>query len=252
MDRAYIIDMDGVLVRGRTIIPGAPEFIDRLNMAGRPYLVLTNNSRFTPEEHAESLQGLGIRVLPRSIFTSAIATAHFLRSQRPGGTAFMIGEVGLLTALKEAGYLLSEDRPDYVVLGETVNYSFERITRAIQFVLQTVPFIATNADVIGPAEEGLGPATGAVAALIAASTGVQAYFVGKPNPLMMRSAVRQLGTHSEHTTVIGDNMKTDIIGGMESGMETILVLSGVTSPEQVGAYPYRPTRVVGSVAEIDP
>jgi NagD protein len=244
--------MDGVLITGSSIIPGAVEFISRLRAAGAPFLLLTNNSRFTPRDHQARLAAIGLDIPAESIFTSALAAAHFLKQQRPDSSAYVIGEAGLTTALHEIGYVLTEHSPDYIVLGETTSYNFANITTAIRLIEAGSRFIATNPDVSGPGEGGKVPGTGAVARLITAATGVQPYFVGKPNPLMMRAALRQLGAHSESTVMIGDRMDTDVVAGLESGMETILVLTGVTSEQAVARYPYRPTRIVTSVAEIEP
>ena len=188
---------------------------------------------------------------PEAIFTSALATAQFLHYQMPGGRAYAIGESGLTTALHDIGFVLTDQEPEYVVLGETRAYSFERITRAIRFVTAGARFIATNPDAMGPGEGGIVPATGSVAALISAATGVKPYFVGKPNPLMMRTALRTLGAHSENSVMIGDRLDTDIIAGTESGLRTILVLTGVTTREEVERYPYRPTWVRESLAEVE-
>ena len=184
------------------------------------------------------------------IWTSALATARFLEDQRPGGSAFVIGEAGLTTALHQAGYTLTEHSPDYVVLGETRSYSFERIARAIQLIAAGARFIATNPDPTGPSPDGLLPATGSVAALISRATRVDPYFVGKPNPLMMRSALNAIDAHSETTLMVGDRMDTDIVAGIEAGLETVLVLTGVTLPDEVERFPYRPSRVVDSVADL--
>ncbi|MBE3558443.1 MAG: HAD family hydrolase [Ktedonobacteraceae bacterium] len=243
--------MDGVLVRGRTLIPGAAEFIQRLRDQGIPFLIFTNNSLYTPRDLQVRLSYLGLNVPPESIFTSALATAQFLHAQRPGGSAYAVGESGLTTALHDIGYVLTDQQPEYVVLGETTTYSFERITRAIRCVSDGARFIATNPDVAGPGEGGMVPGTGAVAALISAATGVQPYFVGKPNPLMMRTALRQIGAHSEDSAIIGDRMDTDIVAGTESGLRTILVLTGVTAREQVDRFPYRPTWIRESIASIE-
>jgi 5'-nucleotidase len=248
---SYLIDMDGVLIHEEYPVPGAGDFIARLQRAGRRFLVLTNNSMFTQRDLNMRLRGIGIDVPPASIWTSALATAQFLQMQRPEGTAHAIGEAGLTTALHEIGYVLSERDPDYVVLGETRTYSFEAITRAIRLIRHGARFIATNPDVTGPSTTGLLPATGAVAALITKATGVEPYFVGKPNPLMMRSALRAIDAHSEDTTMIGDRMDTDVVAGLEAGLQTILVLTGVTAREDVDRFPYRPTRVVESVADIE-
>ncbi|GAB4198242.1 MAG: HAD-IIA family hydrolase [Roseiflexaceae bacterium] len=252
MPKNYLIDMDGVLVRGSQPIPGANEFLGRLQKAGARFLVLTNNSLYTPRDLQVRLQRTGLDVPPDAIYTSALATAQFLHSQNPGGSAFVIGEAGLTTALHDIGYVITDQQPEYVVLGETTTYSFERITVAMRLVAAGARFIATNPDVSGPGDGGLVPATGAVAALIAAATGVTPYYVGKPNPLMMRTALWRLGAHSEDSVMIGDRMDTDIIVGTESGLETVLVLTGVTRREEVARFPYRPTYIVESVADIQP
>ena len=244
------MDMDGVLVHEEHPIAGAPEFVEGLRERDIPFLVLTNNSMYTPRDLVLRLRSIGMEVEPERIWTSALATARFLDEQRPGGTAHVVGEAGLTTALHEIGYVLSERSPDYVVLGETRTYSFEAITRAIRLIRDGARFIATNPDTTGPSTSGLLPATGSVAALITTATGVKPYFVGKPNPLMMRSALRAIGAHSESTVMIGDRMDTDIVAGLEAGLETILVLSGVTSVDDIERFPYRPTRVVDSVAAV--
>jgi NagD protein len=248
----YLMDMDGVIVRGSEPVPGAPEFIARLRDRGARFLVLTNNSIYAPRDLANRLRYLGIEVPDDAIYTSAIATARFLHSQRPNGTAYVIGEAGLTTALHDVGYVLTEHEPEYVVLGETTAYSFERITRGVRLILAGARFIATNPDANGPAEGGIAPATGAVAALIERATSVAPYYVGKPNPLMVRTALRTIDAHSEETVMIGDRMDTDIIMGIESGLETILVLTGVTTRAAVARFPYQPTRVVESVADLEP
>ena len=247
----YLMDMDGVILRGTTLIPGAAEFVHRLRARDIPFLILTNNSLYTQRDLQVRLSYMGLEVPQEAIYTSALATAQFLHSQRPGGRAFVIGESGLTTALHDVGYILTDQEPEYVVLGETTAYSFDRITRAIRFVMAGARFIATNPDVMGPGEGGIVPATGAVASLISAATGIKPYFVGKPNPLMMRSALRTLGAHSENSVMIGDRMDTDIVAGIESGLRTILVLTGVTTREQVERFPYRPTSVRESIAEVE-
>lgn len=249
MTRAYIFDMDGVLMRGAAPVEGAPEFIEGVKKEDIPFLVLTNNSMYTPRDLAARLRTAGFEIPADAIFTSALATAAFLDDQRPGSSAFVIGEAGLTTALHEIGYVLTEHNPEYVVLGETKAYSFERLTIALRLVAGGARFIATNQDVSGPAEEGLVPACGAIAAMISAATGVDPLFVGKPNPLMMRAALRQLGAHSGDTIMVGDRMDTDIIAGIEAGMETILVLTGVTSRDEVDRFPYRPTHVIDSILD---
>lgn len=242
--------MDGVLVRGNQPIPGAQEFIERLTDAQARFAVLTNNPMYSPRDLQHRLATAGLRLPAERLFTSAMATAQFLHSQMPGGSAFVVGESGLTSALHDVGYVLTEHDPDYVVLGETTDYSFERISKAVRFVAAGARFIATNPDPVGPTDRGMEPACGAMAALVEAATGVRAYFVGKPNPLMMRSALRFMGAHSESTVMAGDRMDTDIIAGIESGLETILVLTGVTREEDVARFPYRPTRIVPSVADI--
>jgi NagD protein len=247
---SWLMDMDGVLVREESAIPGAPEFVARLRERGTPFLVLTNNSIYTPRDLAARLRQSGIEVGEGDIWTSALATARFLQDQRPGGSAFVVGEAGLTTALHDAGYTLTERTPDYVVLGETRSYSFERITRAIRLIDAGARFIATNPDATGPSLDGALPATGAVAALISRATGVEPYYVGKPNPLMMRSALNAIDAHSETTAMVGDRMDTDIVSGIEAGLETILVLTGSTSRDRVGRFPFVPSRVVDSVADL--
>jgi NagD protein len=248
--RNWLMDVDGVLVREEHAIPGAPEFIARLREMSTPFLLLTNNSIWTRRDLAARLRAGGLDVPEESIWTSALATASFLENQRPGGTAFVIGESGLTTALYNAGYTIDERSPDYVVLGETRTYSFERIAHAIRLIDRGARFIATNPDPTGPAPDGPLPATGAVAALISRATGRDPYFVGKPNPLMMRTALNTLEAHSEETAMIGDRMDTDIVSGLEAGLEAILVLTGVTVREETELFPYRPSRIVESVAEL--
>jgi NagD protein len=248
--RSWLMDMDGVLVREEQVILGASEFLARLEELGRPFLLLTNNSMYTRRDLAARLQANGLAVREDAIWTSALATATFLEDQRPGGSAFVIGESGLTTALHEAGYTLTERSPDYVVLGETRTYSFERITRAIRLVIAGARFIATNPDTTGPSPSGVLPATGSVAALISRATGVEPYFIGKPNPLMIRSALNALDAHSETTAMIGDRMDTDIVSGLEAGLETVLVLTGVTAPGDAERHAYRPGRIVESVADL--
>ena len=247
---SWLIDMDGVLVREEHPIPGADRFLERLRERGVPFLVLTNNSMYTPRDLAVRLRRNGLEVPEEAIWTSALATANLLESQRPGGSAFVIGEAGLTTALHGVGYTLTDKDPDYVVLGETRTYSFLRITLAIRLVLGGARFIATNPDPTGPAPEGPLPATGSVAALISRATGIAPYFVGKPNPLMMRYALNAIGAHSETTAMIGDRMDTDVVAGLEAGMYTVLVLTGSTIRDDVDRYPYRPSRIVESVADL--
>ena len=248
--RSWLTDMDGVLVHEGVAIPGAPEFIRALRDAERPFLVLTNNSIFTDRDLCARLAQAGIDVPQEAIWTSALATASFLQDQSPGGSAYVIGEAGLTTALYEVGYTLTETSPDYVVLGETRTYSFEAITKAIRLILDGARFICTNPDATGPSTEGPLPATGAVAAMITKATGRKPYFVGKPNPMMFRSALNRIDAHSETTAMIGDRMDTDVVAGIEAGLETFLVLTGSTSEEEVERFPFRPSRVVPSVADL--
>jgi NagD protein len=245
----WLTDMDGVLVHEERALPGAVDFLQRLSDRGRRFLVLTNNSIFTPRDLSARLSRAGLSVPVESIWTSALATADFLAEQMPGGSAYVIGEAGLTTALHEVGYILTDAEPDYVVLGETRTYSFEAITQAIRLVSSGARFIATNPDVTGPSSEGPLPATGSVAALITKATGVEPYFVGKPNPMMFRSAMNRIQAHSETTVMVGDRMDTDVVAGIEAGLETILVLTGSTRPEQVGRFPFRPSRVLDSIAD---
>lgn len=249
--RHFITDMDGVLLKGEQVIPGAERFIARLEELGREYLVLTNNSLYTPRDLAHRLHNIGLEIPTERIFTSAMATASFLQSQRPGGMAFVIGESGLTQAIHGIGYVITNLDPDYVVLGETKGYNYEIITQAIRLIDAGARFIATNPDVTGPTEAGIVPGCGAMAALIQTATGKAPFYVGKPNPLMMRSALNYLDVHSEDTVMVGDRMDTDIVAGVESGMRTILVLTGVTRREDIERYPYRPTWVLESVAEIE-
>ncbi|MFT4086339.1 MAG: HAD-IIA family hydrolase [Gordonia sp. (in: high G+C Gram-positive bacteria)] len=244
------MDMDGVLISEEKLIPGADEFVAELQRNNTPFTVLTNNSIRTPRDLRARLLSSGLDIGEDNIWTSALATAQFLQSQRPYGTAYVVGESGLTTALHDVGYVLTDSNPDYVVLGETRTYSFEAITTAIRLVDRGARFIATNPDATGPSSAGALPATGAVAALITRATGKDPYYVGKPNPLMMRSALRTMGAHSENTLMIGDRMDTDVVSGLEAGLNTILVLTGISNRKSVDAYPYRPTRVIESVADL--
>src|SRR5919202_1738590 len=247
--KSYVLDMDGVLYRGNQLVPGAREFIERLQAGGHRFLFLTNNSQRTPLDFQRKLERMGLNVPEEHYFTSAMATAAFLHSQKPGGSAFVIGEAGLTHALYQVGYSLTEVEPDYVVLGDTASYDYAKIVRAVRLILGGARFIATNPDVSGPEEEGIHPACGALAAPIERVTGLQAYFVGKPNPLMMREALRRLEAHSENSTMIGDRMDTDILSGLGAGMQTVLVLSGVTPREELSRYSYPPHQIVESLAD---
>ncbi len=247
----YLLDMDGVLVRGNDLIPGADKFVNELTEKGYKYLVFTNNPLYTPQDLTHRLQAIGINVSPERIFTSSMATAKFLQSQHPDGKAFVIGESGLTQALYEAGYMITEQNPDYVVLGETFTYNLEQITKAIRLISKGALFIATNPDNVGMENEGLVPACGALAALIERATEKSPFYVGKPNPLMMRYALNYIGIHSANTLMVGDRMDTDVIAGMMSGIETILVLTGVSTRKDINKYPYRPTHVAESLADIE-
>jgi NagD protein len=250
MTWTYLTDMDGVLVREEHLVPGADEFLAELRAHDTKFLVLTNNSIYTPRDLRARLLRTGLDVPEDRIWTSALATARFLDSQRPNGSAFVIGEAGLTTALHEIGYVLTDTEPDYVVLGETRTYSFTAITKAIRLIAAGAKFIATNPDATGPSLEGLLPATGSIAALIERATGRKPYFVGKPNPLMMRSALNALGAHSEQTLMIGDRMDTDVHAGIEAGLKSILVLTGISTKESAEHHPFRPTLVIDSIADL--
>ncbi len=246
----WLTDMDGVLVHEGVALPGAKEFLQCLVDRERRFLVLTNNSIYTPRDLAARLARAGLTVPEEAIWTSALATADFLADQLPGGSAYVIGEAGLTTALHEAGYILTDIDPDYVVLGETRTYSFEQITRAIRLVDAGARFLATNPDATGPSADGPLPATGSVAALITRATGSAPYFVGKPNPMMFRSALKRIQAHSETTVMVGDRMDTDVVAGIEAGLETVLVLTGSTRREDIARFPYRPAHVLPSIADV--
>lgn len=247
---SWLTDMDGVLVHENEALPGAADFLQRLRDKGRSYLVLTNNSIFTPRDLSARLAASGLDVPEDHIWTSALATASFLKRQVPSRRAFVIGEAGLTTALYEAGFVTTETDPDVVVLGETRNYSFELLTTAIRLISEGARFIATNPDVTGPSQQGPLPATGAVAAMITAATGRRPYFVGKPNPMMIRAAMNRIDAHSEHTAFVGDRMDTDIVSGAEAGLQTHLVLSGSTRAADIVKYPLRPDFVHDSIADL--
>ncbi|WP_329387316.1 HAD-IIA family hydrolase [Streptomyces sp. NBC_01716] len=247
---SWLTDMDGVLVHEGIPIPGAGSFIKRLRDSGKPFLVLTNNSIYTPRDLQARLARMGLAVPVDNIWTSALATAKFLDAQRPGGTAYVIGEAGLTTALHDIGYILTDQEPDYVVLGETRTYSFESLTKAIRLINDGARFICTNPDETGPSADGPLPAAGSVAALITKATGKAPYFAGKPNPLMMRTGLNAIGAHSETSAMIGDRMDTDVLAGLEAGMETFLVLTGLTKPEDIDRYPFRPSTIVDSIADL--
>jgi NagD protein len=246
----WLTDMDGVLVHENRALPGAAELLQQWRDEGKPYLVLTNNSIYTPRDLSARLRASGLEVPEEAIWTSALATASFLKSQMPGGSAFVIGEAGITTALHEAGFIMTDTKPDYVVVGETRNYSFEAITRAIRLISAGARFIVTNPDATGPSAEGPMPATGAVAALITKATGMEPYVVGKPNPMMFRSALNRIGAHSENTGMIGDRMDTDVVAGIEAGLHTILVLTGISDQAEIEKYPFRPDEILSGVQEL--
>ena len=246
----FICDMDGVIYHGNQLLPGVREFIDWLHKNNKRFLFLTNSSERSPRELQQKLKRLGLDVAEEHFYTSALATAMFLDSQRPGCSAYVIGEPGLINALYNVGITMNEVNADYVVLGETHSYAYEKIERAIQLVLGGARLIGTNPDLTGPIEGGIAPATRALISPIELATGRTAYFVGKPNPLMMRHALKILGTSRENTAIIGDRMDTDIIAGIESEIETVLVLSGVTAKESVDLYPYRPHYILSGVGDL--
>jgi len=246
----WLTDMDGVLVHENAALPGAAALLQQWKDQGKPFLVLTNNSMFTPRDLSARLRASGLDVPEEAIWTSALATAAFLQQQLPGGKAFVIGEAGLTTALHEAGFIMTDSDPDYVVVGETRSYSFEAITRAIRLINAGARFIATNPDATGPSAEGPLPATGAVVALITKATGREPYIVGKPNPMMFRSALNRIGAHSESTGMIGDRMDTDIVAGIEAGLYTVLVMTGISDEAELLRYPFRADEVLGGVDEL--
>ena len=246
----WLTDMDGVLVHENQPVPGAAELLRQWRDQDKPYLVLTNNSIFTPRDLSARLRASGLLVPEDRIWTSALATADFLAAQIPGGSAYVIGESGMTTALHEAGFVMTENAPDYMVIGETRNYSFEAITKAIRLIVDGSRFIVTNPDATGPSPDGPMPATGSVAALISKATGKEPYVVGKPNPMMFRSAMNKIGAHSENTGMIGDRMDTDIVAGIEAGLHTVLVLTGISDRSEVERYPFRPDEILESVADL--
>jgi NagD protein len=247
---SWLTDMDGVLVHEGKVLPGAKELIAKWEREGTPFLVLTNNSIYTPRDLSARLVAGGLNVPEDRIWTSALATASFLDKQMPKGTAFVIGESGLTQALHDIGYVQTDKIPDYVVLGETRNFNFENLTKAIRLINAGSRFIATNPDATGPSAEGVLPATGSVAALITKATGMEPYIVGKPNPMMFRSAMRKIGAHSESTGMIGDRMDTDVVAGIEAGLHTVLVLTGIADAVEIAKYPFRPNEILNSVADL--
>ena len=248
--KSWLTDMDGVLVHEGHALPGAAELIKQWQDSGTPFLVLTNNSIYTPRDLAARLQATGLDIPEDRIWTSALATAAFLKKQKPVGSAFVLGEAGMTTALHEIGYVMTDQNPDYVVLGETRNFNFDSLTKAIRLINGGARFIATNPDATGPSAEGVLPATGSVAALITKATGREPYIVGKPNPMMFRSAMNKIEAHSESTGMIGDRMDTDVVAGIEAGLHTVLVLTGIADDNEISKYPFRPTEILNSVADL--
>ncbi|MDP4207703.1 MAG: HAD-IIA family hydrolase [Bacteroidota bacterium] len=248
--KGFICDMDGVIYHGNKLLPGVKEFVEWLIKEDKHFLFLTNSSERSPKELRDKLNRLGVDVGEEHFYTSALATAAFLQSQKENGSAYIIGEAGLINALYNAGYTMNNVDPDYVVVGETPSYSFEKITHAVNLVLNGAKLIGTNPDITGPVEGGIVAATKALVAPIEMSTGRKAYFIGKPNPLMMRIALRKIGFSTEDTVIIGDRMDTDIIAGIESEIDTCLVLSGITSRDMIRNFPYRPHYVLNGVVDL--
>ncbi len=248
--KGFISDMDGVIYHGDRLLPGVKDFVKWLKKEKKRFLFLTNSSERTPRELQEKLHRMGIDVDRTVFYTSALATAQFLAAQKPKGTAFIIGEAGLINAMYNVGYTMNNVDPDYVVVGDTRNYSYEKLEQAVNLVIKGAKLIGTNPDLTGPMENGIAPATKALIAPIELATGKKAYFVGKPNPLMMRIAKRKLAVRREDTIIIGDRMDTDIIAGIESEIDTLLVLSGISSRETIREFPYMPKYVLNGVGDI--
>ena len=246
----FICDMDGVIYHGNRILEGVPEFINWMQQNNKKFVFLTNSPERTPHELSMKLERMGLSVSPDHFYTSAMATASFLASQKPDATAYVIGEAALTKALYDKGIYMNDVNPDYVVVGETSTYSFEKIEKAVNLVRNGAKLIGANPDITGPTEKGIMPATGALIAPIEIATGKKAYFVGKPNPLMLRHGLKKLGCHSQDIAFVGDRMDTDIIAGIESNVDTVLVLSGVTAMEDIDRYPYRPKYILNGVGDI--
>ncbi len=248
--KGFICDMDGVIYHGDILLPGVKEFVDWLYREDKKFLFLTNASGRTPKELQQKLRRMGLNVDESHFYTSALATARFLSLQKPGCSAYVIGDPGLSSALHDAGIMLNDRDPDYVIIGETLNYNFDCICRAMRHVMNGAKLIGTNTDLTAPWEDGILPACRALVAPVEMTTGVAAYYIGKPNPLMMRTGIRMLGVHSEEAAMIGDRMDTDIIAGIESGLDPVLVLTGVTTQESLRLYPYRPRLIIQGVGDI--
>ena len=246
----FICDMDGVIYHGNSLLPHVKDFVEWLQRENKQFLFLTNNSAKSPRELRQKLLRMGLDVDESHFYTSALATARFISTQMPGASAYVVGDPGLHNALYEAGITLNDINPDYVIIGETVNYNFDTITKAMRHVKNGARLIGTNSDLTGPSDDGILPACRALVTPIEQTTGKSAYFVGKPNPLMMRTGLKLLGVHSEEAVMVGDRMDTDVIAGLESGLDTVLVLSGCTSRGEVDDYPYRPTYILNGVGDI--
>lgn len=250
--KGFICDMDGVIYHGNKLLPGVKEFVDWLYKEDKKFLFLTNSSDRSPRDLQQKLQRMGLDIDETHFYTSAQATARFLKSQQPGCSAYVMGEAGLMNALYEEGITMNDTTPDYVVIGEPKSYNYEMIIKAVKLIQNGAKLVATNSDLTGPTENGIIPACRAFVAPIELATGKNAYFVGKPNPLMMRTGLRLLGVHSDEAAMIGDRMDTDIVAGMESGLETVLVLSGVTTRENMQVFAYRPRHILNGVGDIVP
>ena len=248
--KGFICDMDGVIYHGNKLLPGVKEFVDWLYREEKNFLFLTNSSERSPKELQIKLARMGLEVDESHFYTSALATAKFISSQAPGCSAYVIGGAGLVTALHDAGITMNDVDPDYVIIGEGNTYNYENILKAVKLVMRGAKLIGTNSDLTGPAEDGIIPACRAMISPIEMATGQKAYFIGKPNPLMMRTGLRILGVHSEDAAMIGDRMDTDIVAGIETGLDTVLVLSGVTDQNEIKKFPYRPRLVLNGVGDI--
>ena len=248
--KGFICDMDGVIYHGNKLLPGVKEFVDWLYREEKNFLFLTNSSERSPKELQIKLARMGLEVDESHFYTSALATAKFISSQAPGCSAYVIGGAGVVTALHDAGITMNDVDPDYVIIGEGNTYNYENILKAVKLVMRGAKLIGTNSDLTGPAEDGIIPACRAMISPIEMATGQKAYFVGKPNPLMMRTGLRILGVHSEDAVMIGDRMDTDIVAGIETGLDTVLVLSGVTDQNEIKKFPYRPRLVLNGVGDI--
>jgi NagD protein len=248
--KGFICDMDGVIYHGNNILPGVKEFVEWLQTENKSFLFLTNSSERSPRELRQKLLRMGLDVGEEHFYTSALATAAFIKSQNPTATAYIIGEAGLINALYDAGITMNDVNPDYVIMGETRNYNYASIEKAVGLIFNGAKLIGTNSDLTGPSEKGIVPACRALIAPIELTTGVAAYYLGKPNPLMMKTGLKMLGVSVDDAVIVGDRMDTDIISGIESEIETALVLSGVTTPEIMKKYPYRPRYIFAGVGEI--